>query len=448
MDLFDEFAVKLPRNDPSDVLPEDVWGGLRNYQQRLLRWIIDQNGRAFEAFAPRTGKTFISTAALLYYQILWRNAFPVLIIGPSKVKREWRNVLTTFGQANKSSVSTREINRNFVVITPKSAVLKQKEVLEGKFNTVILDESRQYFSDVNTQFCTAFSDFLKEVRYLLLCSGTALDANRHLWCPMHHLRPKIFTDKIAFENRFCGRHLEKNRKNEGSHWDIRQSTNSDELYRILKHNGYRYASKEMIDTLRGTPAIENKEEIVKMPDPRPRKIQRYAGLSEMKKADSLVEQTNEEVPFRISRVIEYLEENPITEPTILFVNYMMMADAIEQFLCQKKIDCERVDGGCSDKKSEAAIESFQKPDGPKAIIVAMRAAGAGISLTRGTKVIFTELPFDDTVFEQCKNRPLGMNQTKSVTFVLLTCENKMFCDSRLLSIIRRKESNIGRINRS
>ncbi len=78
--------------------------------------------------------------------------------------------------------------------------------------------------------------------------------------------------------------------------------------------------------------------------------------------------------------------------------------------------------GASKKRSEI-ISKFQDLNGPKVIVVSLKAGGTGITLTAADTIIFYDPWWNPAVEEQASDRAHRIGQTKTVHVIKLICKN-------------------------
>ncbi|WP_249021318.1 DEAD/DEAH box helicase [Conexibacter sp. S30A1] len=89
---------------------------------------------------------------------------------------------------------------------------------------------------------------------------------------------------------------------------------------------------------------------------------------------------------------------------------------------------------------QAAVDAFQRPDGPALIVCATRAAAQGITLTRASNVCFLELEWTPAIHDQAEDRCHRIGQRASVcAWYLLAAET---IDETMARLIQRKRQVI------
>ncbi|MGH2869877.1 MAG: DEAD/DEAH box helicase [Solirubrobacteraceae bacterium] len=92
---------------------------------------------------------------------------------------------------------------------------------------------------------------------------------------------------------------------------------------------------------------------------------------------------------------------------------------------------------------EAAIASFQRPDGPTLIIGATRVAAQGITLTRASNVAFLELEWTPAMHDQAEDRCHRIGQRDAVTAWYLLAAGTI--DERMARLIQSKRAHVAAV---
>jgi SNF2 family DNA or RNA helicase len=69
---------------------------------------------------------------------------------------------------------------------------------------------------------------------------------------------------------------------------------------------------------------------------------------------------------------------------LIFSQFKIMLDILEDYLCARELKFERIDGSITGHRRQQAIDRFQDPaskDPPFVMLLSTRAGGVGINLT-------------------------------------------------------------------
>ena len=92
---------------------------------------------------------------------------------------------------------------------------------------------------------------------------------------------------------------------------------------------------------------------------------------------------------------------------------------------------------------EAAVRSFQSPDGPPLIVCATRVGAQGITLTRASNVAFLELEWTPAMHDQAEDRCHRIGQRDAVTAWYLLAADTI--DETMARLIQRKRVIVGAV---
>ncbi|MEA2220316.1 MAG: SWI/SNF-related matrix-associated actin-dependent regulator of chromatin subfamily A-like protein 1, partial [Solirubrobacteraceae bacterium] len=88
----------------------------------------------------------------------------------------------------------------------------------------------------------------------------------------------------------------------------------------------------------------------------------------------------------------------------------------------------------------AAVDDFQRPDGPALVVCSMQAASQGITLVRASNVAFLELDWTPARHDQAEDRCHRIGQRDAVTAYYLLAAQTI--DEQMASVLRRKRAVI------
>lgn len=114
-------------------------------------------------------------------------------------------------------------------------------------------------------------------------------------------------------------------------------------------------------------------------------------------------------------------------------------DALEQYASKNCIRHIRVDGKVvQPSRREQLVEDFQTGDARLALM-AITAAGQGISLTAARVVVFAELHWVPGKLLQAEDRVHRMGQEHDVDIHYCVVEGKLFMDETMINLLEIKE---------
>lgn len=95
---------------------------------------------------------------------------------------------------------------------------------------------------------------------------------------------------------------------------------------------------------------------------------------------------------------------------LIFAHHKVVLDGIEEHVIKKKIDYMRIDGSVVNEKRHECVNKFQTNDNCKIAILAITACATGLTLTKASTVVFSEIYFTPAVMIQAEDRAHRIGQ--------------------------------------
>ncbi|MGI8430433.1 MAG: SNF2-related protein [Solirubrobacteraceae bacterium] len=127
------------------------------------------------------------------------------------------------------------------------------------------------------------------------------------------------------------------------------------------------------------------------------------------------------------------------EPLVVFAHHRELQAA----LLERFGDAAHVLGDDNTAARAAAIEEFQRPDGPTLIVCSLQAGSQGITLTRASNVAFLELDWTPARHDQAEDRCHRIGQSDAVTAYYLLAPATI--DEHMAGVLHRKRGVIGAV---
>ncbi|MEV6657749.1 DEAD/DEAH box helicase [Nocardia fluminea] len=109
------------------------------------------------------------------------------------------------------------------------------------------------------------------------------------------------------------------------------------------------------------------------------------------------------------------------DPTLIFTQYRKTGDLLVRHLAEQfGVEAPFFHGGLDATQRGDLVTRFQAPDGPPVLILSLRAAGTGLTLTRAADVIHFDRWWNPAVEAQASDRAHRIGQTRTVTVTTLT----------------------------
>ncbi|WP_372465982.1 DEAD/DEAH box helicase [Nocardia spumae] len=108
-------------------------------------------------------------------------------------------------------------------------------------------------------------------------------------------------------------------------------------------------------------------------------------------------------------------------PTLVFTQYRRTAELLARHCGEQfGVTAPVFHGGLSQAERSAIVTDFQAPHGPPILILSLRAAGTGLTLTRAADVVHYDRWWNPAVEAQASDRAHRIGQTRPVTITTLT----------------------------
>jgi SWI/SNF-related matrix-associated actin-dependent regulator 1 of chromatin subfamily A len=144
---------------------------------------------------------------------------------------------------------------------------------------------------------------------------------------------------------------------------------------------------------------------------------------------------------KIKNTIELIENTLQQErKVIVFSNFTNSLNKIYEHF--KKI-AVKLDGSSSMKQRQDSVDKFQNEDKIKVFVGNIKAAGVGLTLTRGDVVIFNDLSFVPADHSQAEDRAYRIGQKNSVSVLYPIFENTI--EGIIYDMLDRKKKIISTV---
>eukprot|EP01018_Ginkgo_biloba_P010107 Gb_24373 [translate_table: standard] len=128
---------------------------------------------------------------------------------------------------------------------------------------------------------------------------------------------------------------------------------------------------------------------------------------------------------------------------IVFAHHLSMLDAVQQFIAKKKVGYIRIDGSTAQSSRQTLVTQFQEREDIKVAVLAIRAAGVGLTLTAASTVIFAELSWTPGDIVQAEDRAHRIGQVSSVNVYYLHANDTV--DDIIWDVVQHKLENLGQM---
>ena len=436
-------ALSLAHDAELDVA--GLGGELRPFQRAAVRYVLSQR-RTFLADEQGLGKTIEALAALQA-----DGAFPAAVVCPASMKLVWqrecerwlpgRSVAVVHGRGEDGWVGSAAGAAD-VVLCNYDILEAHAERLAGRgLRAAVFDESH-YCKDPRrkrTKAAIALAESVAGDGLRLALTGTPI-VNR----------PKDIVAQLRLVGRLSdfgsgaglGRRFRGAAALDRLHWNLRahcyvRRTKADVLPQLPAKRfasvpveldnaaEYRLAEADVIAWLRTQPLDLRTVEARVAAALRAEQLARLNYLRRLAARGKL------------RAAIAWIEDFTASgEPLVVFAHHR----EVQRALLEHFPDAAHVLGDDDLAERAAAVDDFQRPDGPLLIVCSMQAASQGITLVRASNVAFVELDWTPSRHDQAEDRCHRIGQQDAVTaYYLLASET---IDEQMASVLQRKRGVI------
>ncbi|MEU6559196.1 DEAD/DEAH box helicase [Nocardia nova] len=416
-------------------LREPLRATLRPYQARGISWLhqaTTEHGGAVLADEMGLGKTVQAIGFLLGRAA----SGPQLVICPTSLVGNWVREIARFAPGLRPIAwrggALGDLAPGDVLVTGYPTLRGHGTTLSGTdWTTVVFDEA-QVLKNPRTQVSRAARAVTARARVAL--TGTPVENHLdELWALLNLVTPAAFTHKARFRRRFV-RPIE-----EGSSEAVRRL--HDAIEPIL-------LGRRKLQVAAALPPKIHTDLICDLTDEQRRL---YDELLERVEADGFG--VGAERDARVLAALTALKQvcnhpglisGDIGEllgrsgkfdvcsgilaanleldcPTLVFTQYRATADLLARHCAEEfAVTAPIFHGGLSQAERDAIVSEFQTPQGPPILILSLRAAGTGLTLTRAADVVHFDRWWNPAVEAQASDRAHRIGQTRPVTITTLT----------------------------
>lgn len=443
-------------------IPKQLLSKLMRFQYMGIREAILKNGRVFLCDEMGLGKTIQALAICSYY----KNDWPCLIICPSSLRLTWASEIHKWLNIDEEYIqiifSTKDIIKSSskIVIVSYDLISRKgmSDQIKNKFNVVVADESH-YIKNRDAKRTKIICPIIKDSKYALLLTGTpALSRPIELYTQLNSLIPRAISNPIKFAERYC------DAKKTSFGWDFNGSSNLSELKLLLEKTVMIRRLKK--DVLLELPPKVRQCIMIEVPKKSLKELNKLMSESkeldvsinklryqnnettkqklELQKKALLVKLYSETARAKIPSVQEYIDElyNNSDKNFIVFAHHQELLNGITEYV-EKKLKAQyiRIDGETKQNNRQLFCENFQTNPNIRIAILAITAAGVGLTLNKADLVIFAELFWNPAQLLQGEDRAHRIGRVGSVDIKYLIANGTI--DDMQWPLIQKKLDIIG-----
>lgn len=407
---------------------------LRPYQARGITWLRETttaHGGAVLADEMGLGKTVQAIGFLL-----GRAEGPQLVVCPTSLVGNWVHEIERFAPGLRA-VAWRggqqpHATAGTVVVTGYPTLRGHGPVLaETHWAAVVFDEA-QVLKNPRTQVAKAARAIDAAVRVAL--TGTPVENHLdELWALLNLVVPGEFTHRSQFRRRFV------RPVHEGSAEAVLRLRDAIEPVVLARRKTQVAASlppkihSDLVCDLTAEQEtlydrLLDRAEAEGFGSGAQRHTRVLAVLTELKQVcnhPGLITGELDELSGRSGKFdvcADILANNvEIGAPTLVFTQYRRTGELLVR-LCAERfgVTAPFFHGGLNQQERAEIVRRFQSADGPPVLVLSLKAAGTGLTLTRAADVVHFDRWWNPAVEAQASDRAHRIGQTRTVTVTTLT----------------------------
>ncbi|MEV6066068.1 DEAD/DEAH box helicase [Nocardia sp. NPDC052001] len=408
---------------------------LRPYQARGITWLhetVAAHGGGVLADEMGLGKTVQAIGFLLGRMA----AGPQLVVCPTSLVGNWVHEIERFAPG-LAAVGWRggeppEAAPGTVVVTGYPTLRGHGRALDEKQWTSVVFDEAQVLKNPRTQVSKAARGIKAEARVAL--TGTPVENNLdELWALLNLVVPHEFTHKAQFRRRFV-RPI-----SEGSAPAVLRLRDAIEPVALARRKAEVAGSlppkihTDLVCDLtreqeRLYDQLLDRAETEGFGSGGQRHTRLLSVLTELKQVcnhPGLINGDLDELAGRSGKFdvcADILAANVANDaPTLVFTQYRRTGELLVRHCAEELgVTAPFFHGGLNQAQRGEIVANFQSPDGPPVLVLSLRAAGTGLTLTRAADVIHFDRWWNPAVEAQASDRAHRIGQTRTVTVTTLT----------------------------
>ncbi|MFH9420522.1 DEAD/DEAH box helicase [Streptomyces sp. NPDC017529] len=408
---------------------------LRPYQVRGVSWLretADTHGGAVLADEMGLGKTLQAIG----YLAGRAEEGPQLVVCPTSLVGNWAHEIARFAPGlrtvNWRGEPLETVDGGTVVLTGYPTLRLHGPVMKDHhWVTAVFDEA-QVLKNPRTQISKAARDLAADARIAL--TGTPVE-NRleELWALLNLVAPQLFGHKTQFRRRFARPIADGSlaaaarlrgaiepvvlmRKKAQVAGSLPPKIHADLICGLTEEQQQLYDRllDQVIDDGFGTGAQRQTKVLAAL-----------TALKQVCNHPGLITGDLDELSGRSGKLdlcTDIVANNLDTgSPTLLFTQYRQTGELLVRH-CDEQfgVRVPFFHGGLNQEQRADIVSSFQADDGPKVLVLSLKAGGTGLTLTRAADVIHFDRWWNPAVEAQASDRVHRIGQTRTVTVTTLT----------------------------
>ncbi|MFG3615121.1 DEAD/DEAH box helicase [Nocardia sp. NPDC047654] len=407
---------------------------LRPYQARGIGWLretVAAHGGAVLADEMGLGKTVQAIGFLLDRA----PSGPQLVVCPTSLVGNWAHEIGRFAPGLRVAVwrgGGLDADAATVVVTGYPTLrLHGRLLTQHAWATAVFDEA-QALKNPRTQVAKAARAI--DAAATVALTGTPVENHlEELWALLHLVAPRLFGHRTQFRRRFV-RPIQEGSAAAAAR--LRDTIEPVVLARTKSQVAAALPAKIHSDLL--CDLTDEQERLYDhlldkaVEDGFGAGIERHgrvlAALTALKQVcnhPGLITGELHELAGRSGKLdlcTDIVASNLETDsPTLIFTQYRQTGELLVRHLSEQfGVRAPFFHGGLSQAERAEIVTRFQAEDGPPVLVLSLRAAGTGLTLTRAADVVHFDRWWNPAVEAQASDRVHRIGQTRTVTVTTLT----------------------------
>jgi superfamily II DNA or RNA helicase len=447
-------AARTMSGEPAHE-PDGFAAQLRSYQRDALAWLqfCDAVGLGgCLALDMGLGKT----PTVLAHVLATAGDGPTLVIAPSAVVGNWRSEAMKFTpglrvsvhhgatRATPDEIAAEVAGVDLVVTTYGTAVRDLDALAEVQWHRVVLDEA-QAIKNPASEVARGLRRLPSQ--YRLAMTGTPIENGLgDLWAILDFVNPGLVGDRADFVS---------NLSRAGSGEAALRALNgilvfrrtkaepeiADELPERIDETDHCTMTAEQIGLYQ---AVLDKLVLESGSEVAGEKGRVLVAITQLKQiCNHPAAFTGDTQPLdgrsgKLARLDDIIETVfAVGERIIVFTQYATWATRLAEHLTERTgTPVAAYHGGLPRTTRDRIIDQFQASDGPAALVLSLKAGGAGLNLTAANHVVLFDRWWNPAVEDQARDRAWRLGQQRTVIFHRLECPGTI--DDRVEEIVAGK----------
>lgn len=454
------------KEPPEVAVPAGFRGTLRPYQMRGLAWLTAM-GRLGLGCCLADDMGLGKTVQLIAHLLARGRGRPSLVVCPTSVIGNWAREIARFaptlrvGRYHGFDRDDSVIDKSDVILTTYGVLVRDSALFEfTKWGVVALDEAQAIKNPTSRR---AQSVRKLTVAHRIALTGTPVE-NRldELWALMSFLVPGLLGSRQRFQRDFA---VPVERFGDDAVARRLRATVAPFLLRRLKNDptivpdlpdkierrDYVPLTREQADLYQET--VDDYMQRIRGSTDIARRGLVLAMLTKLKQVCNHPSQLLGEKGgtldgrsgklARLEELVETLLDSD--QRALIFTQYKEMGSLLARHLRDTfDVEVAFYHGGTPTRQRESMVKAFQEdPNGPRLLIVSLKAGGTGLNLTAATQVIHYDRWWNPAVEDQATDRAYRIGQRKNVLVHKLITQETL--EERIDAMMEEKRALAGSV---